>query len=239
MTRHIDEGLLHDLAEGLLDPGQEADVRGHLEVCAECRHTFDGIQDLVSSLAHLPQEAEPSRDLWPQIAWRMEGSEKQRDEKVQTVSASNERRIRQSRAPARARRFSLSAWQLAAASIALILISGVSVWAILSGRVDGPAGPAMEAGPAQFASWEEAYGGYDEAVADLESFLEQGRELLDPQTVEVLEENLRTIDAAILESREALAQDPASDILQRFLALNLRKKVDLLRQAAGAVYSIT
>lgn len=237
MTRHIDESMLHDLAEGLLSPGEARDIRGHLDSCDACRHTYEELRDLLRSMADLPKEAEPSRDLWPQIAWRMEGLERSgapggSDGDLQIPGASSPRR--------RPRRFSLSAWQLAAASVALMVLSGAAVWAVLSGGTTVQTGPAGQVpGTAQFVSWEESYGGYDEAVADLESFLEQGRELLDPQTVGVLEENLRTIDEAIQEARQALAQDPASDILQRFLADHLRKKVDLLRQAAGAVHAVT
>lgn len=92
---------------------------------------------------------------------------------------------------------------------------------------------------AQMVGWEEAYGEYDQAVADLEAVLEKGREVLDPETIRVLEENLQSIDRAIQDAGDALMNDPASTLLQRFLADNLRKKVDLLRRAAGAVYAST
>jgi hypothetical protein len=121
-----------------------------------------------------------------------------------------------------------------------MVISGGTVWAVLSSRGAPPApGFVVGEGPAQLVAWEEAYTGYDQAVSDLESVLERGRELLDPETIRVLEENLRSIDEAIQEASEALTRDPASPMLQRFLADNMRKKVDLLRQAAGAVYSTT
>ena len=241
MTRHIDDGLLQDFREGLLDPEAEGQLREHLDECSQCRGELEALTELLDGLGDLAVEAQPSRDLWPQIAWRME-SAKTRNTAPSEVDEGHVPADLESprRRPGRGRRVNLPAWQLLVASIALIVISGGSVWAFLSGRMEagGPLGPVQQT-PALLVSWEEAYGGYDEAVADLETVLEKGREVLDPETVRVLEENLQTIDRAIQEAGEALMQDPASSVLQRFLADNLRKKVDLLRQAAGAVYANT
>jgi hypothetical protein len=121
-----------------------------------------------------------------------------------------------------------------------MVISGGTVWAVLSERTNaGGSLGRVSRNPAQLVSWEDAYGGYDQAVADLEAVLAGGREVLDPETVQVLEENLQAIDRAIQEAEEALSRDPGSTLLQRFLTINFRKKVDLLRQAAGAVYATT
>jgi len=241
MTRHIDDSLLQDFREGLLDPKDAGEVREHLDACAQCREELAVLTELLGDLGDLPAEAQPSRDLWPQIAWRMDGVETQDStpSDVEMTGAADSGEPRQVRSSVR-RRFSLPAWQLAAASIALMVISGGTVWAFLSGKTEG-GGPmgTVPRSSAQLVSWEDAYGGYDQAVADLESVLERGREVLDPETVQVLEENLRAIDEAIQEAGDALIQDPASTVLQRFLADNFRKKMDLLRQAAGAVYAIT
>ncbi len=92
---------------------------------------------------------------------------------------------------------------------------------------------------AQTAGWMDAFGGYDQALSDLEMVLEEGRDVLDPETVKVLQENLATIDQAIEQSREALYRDPGSLVLQRLLSENLRRKIDLLRHAALAVLANT
>jgi len=241
MTRHIDDSLLQDFREGLLGPKDAGEVREHLDACAHCREELAALTELLGDLGALPAEAQPSRDLWPQIAWRMDGIETHDSapSEVDLAGEADSREPGQGRSGA-PRRFSLPAWQLAAASIALMVISGGTVWAFLAGKTEagGPLGPVPQSS-AQQVSWEDAYGGYDQAVADLESVLERGREVLDPETVQVLEENLRAIDEAIQEAGDALIQDPASTVLQRFLAENFRKKMDLLRQAAGAVYAIT
>ena len=73
---------------------------------------------------------------------------------------------------------------------------------------------------------------YEAAVTDLERMLREHRERLDPRTVVVLERNLRVIDDAIAEAREALAADPANALLNAHLAGARQRKLDLLRRAA-------
>lgn len=241
MIRHIEYGELQDFLEGLLDQEMEEKVREHLASCEHCRQELEGLSELREMLGGLPVEADPARDLWPQVEWRIGGT-KAGEPGVESASPDAETPdpILSVASSGAGRRISVPAWQLLAASIALMVISGATVWTLL-GRSPGviaPVGPVPES-PAHMVNIQEAYGGYEEAVADLETVLERGREVLDPETVRVLEENLRTIDLAIQDAQYALMNDPASTVLQRFLAENLRKKVDLLRRAAGAVYAIT
>lgn len=253
MTPHVDDGLLQDFREGLLSPEVEGEVREHLAGCARCRGELEVLADLLEGMAELPREVQPSRDLWPQIAWRIAGERNGLEaagagEEVGRESISGDDAGREAGAarkhPRAPRiggwRVDLAAWQLMAAGIVVALISGASVWALLSDR-GGEMGPAAvpPSWTAQPAGWQEAYGAYDEAVADLEAVLEQGRHVLDPETVRVLEENLATIDRAIEEAREALALDPGSPVVRRMLAESLRWKVDLLRHAVSAVYAST
>jgi hypothetical protein len=60
----------------------------------------------------------------------------------------------------------------------------------------------------------------------------QRKTQLDPSTVAIIEKNLEIIDAAIAQSRAALARDPASMMLSEQLTHALDKKVELLRTAA-------
>jgi len=92
-------------------------------------------------------------------------------------------------------------------------------------------------GSARFAGYEDP--AYDAAVADLQAVLEQGRERLDPRTVQVLEESLGTIDAAIEDARRALAADPANARLNTYLAGTRQRKLELLREASDIVTAIT
>jgi len=69
-------------------------------------------------------------------------------------------------------------------------------------------------------------------IARLRRIIEQRRATLDTATIGVIERNLGIIDAAIRESRAALARDPASALLNEQLTNALEQKVELLRAAA-------
>lgn len=235
MTRHMDFGQLQDFREGLLPPEEQEGVRAHLEACPVCRRDLEALDELMDGIRGLPREARPDRDLWPQIEWRIGAHGAPRG-----AGLGSERALRSSRQPRR--QVTLQAWQLLAAGVVLALISGGVVWAALSGRVQGPvpiSPDVVQATLTQPVGWESALDEYGQAVVDLEEILEVGKDVLDPETVRILEENLRTIDAAIAEAQAALAQDPGSRVLGRFLAENLRRKIELLRRAAAAVYANT
>jgi hypothetical protein len=138
------------------------------------------------------------------------------------------------------RRIAFSLPQLLAAGIALMVLSGGSVWLLHPGAA--PGGPAVAAVPAPggpvvaTASWQRrAAPGYDAAVADLERVLAEGRGRLDTATVRVLEQNIQVIDRAIDQARRAVAADTANAYLNSHLAETMRQKLDLLRQAASLV----
>lgn len=232
MSRHPEFEELQDFQEGFLSPDRNGEIRAHLLECPNCREDLEALSELMADLGSLPVEAEPSRDLWPQIQWR--------------ISAAGP----PVKNPARRSGITVPAWQLLAAGIALALMSGGTVWAIMSTAVQGPASVATEpaaipsapasvvpstASSAEFA----AYDGYADALADLEAVVETGRNVLDPETVRILEENLAIIDRAILESSEALAQDPGSRVLRRLLSRTMGRKVDLLQQAVEMIAAKT
>lgn len=142
------------------------------------------------------------------------------------------------------RTVSLSVGQLLAAGIVLAAVSGTTVWTALEAGNSGGSGPAVaatdpavEAIPAILAS--QAYEDYDTAVGELEAIVAEGRQVLDPRTVLILEESLAEIDEAIRDAREALERDPASRALNRSLADNMKKKLGVLRYAAGIIQSVT
>ncbi|MDQ3516424.1 MAG: hypothetical protein M3403_06575, partial [Gemmatimonadota bacterium] len=76
------------------------------------------------------------------------------------------------------------------------------------------------------------FGAYTGEIDDLQGAIAERRSRLDPATIAVIERNLRVIDAAIEESKRALARDPASELLTALLSDALASKVRLLRQAA-------
>jgi hypothetical protein len=175
------------------------------------------------------EDREPEADLWPAIAAQIGARPAQTsDLKVIDLGAH--------RVTKRSRKITFSIPQLAAACIALILLSGSFVWFALGGRTpvsipiaQAPANsgvvPVMDS-PASLTE-------YAEAVRSLELALKQLRDRLDPVTVAVLEENLRAIDNAITEARVALERDPNSLYLNQHLENTMKKKIQLLRRAAA------
>jgi anti-sigma factor RsiW len=73
---------------------------------------------------------------------------------------------------------------------------------------------------------------YGREIQMLQNIVKQRKTQLDSSTVAVIQKNLDIIDAAIAQSRAALARDPASRMLNQQLTHALDKKVELLRTAA-------
>jgi hypothetical protein len=206
---------LSDYLDDELDAAERASVDRHLATCADCRATLAELRSVVARAAAL-EDQPPAADLWPGVAARL-------DPPRPAARVSLFRRV-----PV-PRRFSFTLTQLAAASLTLVVLSGGLVWMARSGdpRADfDPVRASDDVAPANFA---EAH--YDEAIADLEATLLKGRTTLDAETVRVLEENLRTIDRAIEQCRQALSSDPASVYLNSHLAEAKKRKLALLRRA--------
>lgn len=73
---------------------------------------------------------------------------------------------------------------------------------------------------------------YGKEIEMLQRIVSERKAQLDSSTVAIIERNLKIIDAAIAQSRAALANDPASMLLSGQLTRALDKKVELLRTAA-------
>jgi anti-sigma factor RsiW len=218
------DDFTHRLSEYLddeLSAAERVKMDAHLQSCAECRSTLEALRVVVSSASQLRDSA-PKHELWRGIAARIAPGDRP------SARASAFRRVVTSR-------LSFTLPQLAAAGLALMVLSGGLVWMARSGdpRVDfqpisadtalrTPAPPAMFADPH-----------YDEAVAELEGTLKAAQTRLDPATVRVLEQNLAAIDRAIEQSARALAAEPANAYLNRHLADVRQRKLTLLLRATA------
>jgi anti-sigma factor RsiW len=219
------DDFTHRLSEYLDDELSAADrvkIDAHLPSCAECRSTLEALRVIVSSASQL-RDSPPKHELWRGIAARIAPADRP------SARASAFRRVVTSR-------LSFTLPQLAAAGLALMVLSGGLVWMARSGdpRVDfqpvsaDTASPRPEVPPATFADPH-----YDEAVAKLEGTLKAAQTRLDPATVRVLEQNLAAIDRAIEQSARALAADPANVYLHRHLADVRQRKLTLLLRATA------
>lgn len=211
-------GRLSEYIDGELTPAEHLAVERHLVDCAECRGTVGELRAVVARAAALA-DRRPEADLWPGVAGRI-GARR-------TATASPFTR-------AVMRRVSFTLPQLAAAALALMVLSGGVVWVARSGdpRADfdpvSAETPRPAIAPVSFTD-----PNYDAAVADLEAVLAAERSRLEPETVRVIEANLAAIDKAIAQSREALAADPANMYLNSHLASARQRKLALLRRVTA------
>jgi len=220
---------LSDYLDGELPDGERIALEAHLPGCSECSAGLADLRQVIARAQMLGNEA-PHRDLWPTIAQRIGAT----GGKPRTVDLGSRR--------AAARRLSFSLPQLAAAGIALMALSGGTVWLLRSpaqqsvapsvATVSSGNPPAINAAVNPRGNATQSYAA---AVADLEQVLASGRGQLDTTTIRVIEQNLAAIDRAIAQAQRALDADPANLYLNTHLAETMRRKLDLLRQAAALV----
>jgi hypothetical protein len=237
---------LSEYLDDELPPEERAAVEAHLRHCVACGAVLADLKRIVVRARAL-EDRPPARDLWPAIAARI-GATPATGDRGDVVALD---------APRRRRRWSFSLPELAAAGIALMALSGGAAWLLhpVTSTVAVASGPAAEPRvtpgltPALAPSGSFRIGlspsrraaglSYDAAVADLEGVLTAGRGRLDSTTVRVIERNLATIDSAIAQAQRAVAADSANAYLNSHLAETMRRKLELLRQAAALVTSVS
>ena len=213
---------LSEYLDGTLGDRDRGALEAHLADCAECAETLAGLRAVAARAARAPGIA-PSVDLWPGIAARLEP--RRAPWRLSSLFAPGWR-------------VSVTAPQLAAAALALVLLSSGTMWLILARRPAAlPVAPAPTAAGADAAVAEFGLARYDAAIAELERVLSAHRRELDPATVRVIEDNLATIDRAIAQARAALAADPSNPYLNDHVADQMRRKVDLLRQVTALIHA--
>jgi anti-sigma factor RsiW len=212
--------------DGELSPSERARIDEHIVACAECRTVLDDLKAIVVTAPYYEGEA-PTRDLWAGIQ-RGIGQEKE---------------VEFARRPSPVARRQFSLGQLIAASVAFAAVVGGGVYVAVrpSPLVQSPSPVAQSPSPTEPAavnianSRARAGEVYDAAVGDLERVLAEGKDQLEPRTLKAIEENLRIIDRAIAEARSAIAADPANAYLRSQVAANMRRKLDILRQATDVI----
>ena len=214
---------LSDYLDDELDAAERRAVEQHLAGCDACRTTLAELRGVVARASTLPDTA-PDADLWPGV-WQQIGHRRSTPRRFSFT-------------------FSFTLPQLAAAVFAVMVLSAAAIWlARLGGeRTDFPpldarvqqsdAADAVQIRPANFAD-----AAYDQAIADLQETLRNERTRLDAETVRVLEANVKAIDAAIEQCRQALESDPANVYLNSHLADAKRRKLALLRRASALVHT--
>jgi hypothetical protein len=222
---------LSEYLDGELDATAAAALEAHVTDCAECGSALVELRQVVAAAAELP-DREPATDLFPGILSRI----REGDTVVAPI-----RPVARS-----ARRFAFTVPQLAAAAAAIVTLSAGAVWLAMRPGSPPPMAAATQAvgtGPvmdpelspdgqmtaAQFVS--DTRASHEAVIGRLEQALDDQRDQLDPNTIDVIERNLAVIDSAIAEARAALENDPSNAYLYRHLDNTLNMKVTLLRRA--------
>jgi hypothetical protein len=224
MSEHLNEAALHAWAEDELPADQRAAPAAHLAACAACRADADALRGLLGQLAGLPRSIMPPRDLRPDIWQRIDATENT------AATAAMRPRLGQ-------RTLASTRWLLVAAAVVLIAVSSALTLFIAKPRPRATmAATSLELPAGEIGAMEARY---LSATAELERFLDEQRELLPQETVQLLEANLRVIDRALAEARQALADNPGNAGLSRILMANWEKKLGLLRSATQKQVGIT
>lgn len=202
--------LLNDFVDGRLAPKLQTELEAHLDQCAKCRHEVESLRSLLAEAGQLSRSIEPSGDLWPGVAGRLETGKRRR------------------------RPFLRPRYAVAAVALLAVAFSLTQVRTKKARERTAPPVAVQQTGTG-FVSlteqWSRAEATYERAAAELQTALDAVRETLDPETVARIEANLEIIDNAIRESREALASDPDNLEVLQLLAAVHEKKLDLLQQA--------
>jgi anti-sigma factor RsiW len=204
--------LLDDYVDGAVGPETAALLEAHLTVCRSCSHDLELTRKVLEQARALPRGVSPVRDLWPEIAARIERS----------------RVVALRRPPLR--------WVMLVGLAAAIVLGATAV------LLSGPAGrrPAAAERPGgesairpaaatsqNFASEHDL----ERAARNLREVLQQRRDRLTPQTAKIIDENLDIIDQAIARMKRALDHEPGNRDLVTLLAETYQRKIDLLKTA--------
>lgn len=220
MNCHDVKARMDDLVDGTLPEGDRRKVVRHIETCPECRTSEARMRALLAEVRVLPRGVEPPRDPWPGI--------------VERIMAG---KVIENDFAGRGRRWYLLA---AAAVAAAVLIAAVSLVTALLVRNDrgsrvaaAPGRPGVaDVTPASL-GLVQAQATYAAARVQLLTALEARKGTLSPQTVEVVEKNLRVIDRAVAEMQTALARDPGNREIPALLVATYQQEIDLLQRVTS------
>lgn len=245
MSEHLSIERMNDLVDGRLPSADEERARTHVDSCAACREDVAALSETVTALRTLPGAARPPAHLWGDIARRIEGRSPSAEEGATVVPFPGLRADSAARtARANGHRLTLSVPQLAAAAVTVALLSAGTMWmALRDGGVSGSALPVVETvrsggGPVIGAAARAAntsMDGYDQTISELQALVDAGRDEMRPETLQTLEESLAAIDQALVDVREALRDDPASELLMGMLVSHQTSKIRVLRRAATMI----
>lgn len=212
-TNHIDWSVLNDFADGMLDAPDAQAVGAHLERCTTCSTEFANLKRTLVTIAAGASVASVPDDLFKQIS----------------SSIAPAVALQRSASTRREYRFSMPA--LAAAASLLIVASVSATLYIDRQREETEADTTVAIGASPVLQLTATDAQFVPGVEALERQLQSQRDMLQPQTIVIIERSLATIDSALVEARAALIADPANAALRDVLETTYRQKLDFLTRA--------
>jgi anti-sigma factor RsiW len=230
MTDHLEEHLLHDVADEAIADADRPAIEAHLAACPACTQEVALLRTLHAGLADLPRDIPPPAHVRAavQAAIAVPGA----------ATLATQRAVRrQSAAHTRPH-------VLAAAAVVLIAASSAVTALVLRRPPAAPPLPASDPaairhspvrpeGPTPVVLVHDLERSYQSEITQLQRVLADAQAVLAPETRRILEQNLEIIDRALLEAREALAADPSNDVLAELLRAGYERKLDVLRSATA------
>jgi hypothetical protein len=209
----LTEAERHDAADGALPPELHTDVTEHLAQCEACAADVARVRELMSRVREAPTPTPSGADLWPEIRSRIER------EKIIQLPATD--------AAKPARRAARTLFWVGGGLAAALLL----VLALPQARRVGKT--RVAANPVELQLVADSARAYEREATILLNELELRRAMIRPQQRTSLDRDLRVIDDAILELKQAIARDPNNPALRRLLAASYKQKIDLLKRVGG------
>jgi hypothetical protein len=224
VNTHLTDADVHRYADGELDATTRERHAGHLATCQACAKRLATIEGLLAQAGRMPAGIAPPEDLWPDLRRRIES---QKLVALNTSAGSQQVPWWTRPWPA-----------LAAAAILILATASATAWLLAPGG--GGVQPGIgaiqvslpENTPPQVAILINDYEGMTQRLAD--EFASK-RDLLPPDAVQIVDENLRIIDEALAELRQVLLSEPENETVFELLATAYRQKVSVLEHATESV----
>ena len=208
--------LLDDFLDGELSEHESSSIESHLSSCLPCRSSYNEFHELVQAAGRLPEKVEPARDLWPEITAKIEASQTKSVLRFPSPSAS-------------------SRWLQLAAAMALLVLG---LWIASSRGVDVTRRETLTEHTGSLESLtEQAELAHSEdgvmlARTDLLTTIERKRGIVDEQTLQQIEADMRVLETAIGQIRSALAEQPDNRKLRLALAARYQQEVRVLQRVS-------
>lgn len=255
-TPHLTGEELNLLAEGLASSGL-AVARTHLIGCAACSARLEALEHLLVRAHNAPRAVQPPADFWPEIRMQIARDGMVQGRKAGVLvgwrnhTSSWSRRV----SPAlvataavallgtgivttfawNARPYPGGASTPAPASVTTSNTGRMAAVPIATPVTDSePDAPGIRAASLPAVTMQAADEQTDQTEQDLLAELEMRRHDMRPEATAEIQADLKVVDSAIGELKQAMAHDPSNPVLRQLLASSYEHKAALLRQTKNA-----